>query len=103
MELRIRLQGFYSPGDERRFFDGLLGLAGVAGCRGEGRDLLVALDLRRLNRDAMRELVALLWRYRIGLAPLRALAGKARFAWLDDPRAYWHAAMFGAGAASGAG
>lgn len=95
MDIRIRLQAFHTPGDERRFFEGLLGIAGVQSCRGVVRDLIVALDLRRLNREAVLDLMALLRRYRISRAPLRELAGRRKYAWLDDPAAAWYREVFG--------
>lgn len=94
MQIAIELTSFYSPGDERRFFDGLAELACIENVRGIGRALVFDLRLNRISKDKLWELIALLRRYGIGLAPLGVLASRARFAWLREPHWYWHANMF---------
>lgn len=94
MQLAIRLESFYSEGDERRFFEGLADIACISNVRGVVRDLVFDLHTGRLGQEALRELIALLWRYGISLVPLAVLADKPRFAWLRDPRWYWSSSMF---------
>ncbi|WP_310311836.1 hypothetical protein, partial [Paraburkholderia terricola] len=62
--------------------------------QGVGRGLLIDIDIRYLNKDALWDLIALLWRYEIPLTPLQELATRKRFAWLRDERFYWHKSMF---------
>lgn len=94
MKILINLTTFYSLGDERRFFQGVNENPAVSNARGIGRQLEVTLVLNRLNRDAVRDLIALLWRYGVSLVALSGLADKERFKWLDDERYYWYKSMF---------
>lgn len=95
MKIIIDLTTFYSMGDERRFFQGLSENPSVSKVRGIGRQLEMTLTLNRLNKDGLRDLIALLWRYGIPLAALSGIAEKPRFAWLNDERCYWYKSMFG--------
>jgi hypothetical protein len=88
------LTSFYSRGDERRLFGGFDEIPAIRGVVGEGRELILDIDVAALKRDGMRELLALLWRYGISLSALRVFAEKKKFAWLNDPQAYWYAEMF---------
>lgn len=94
MILQIALGSFYSRGDEKRLFLGLKEISAIRSVQGVGRDLLLDIEIAALNKEAMRELLALLWRYEIPLAPLRAFAEKKKFGWLNDSQGYWHGAMF---------
>ncbi|WP_147329595.1 hypothetical protein [Paraburkholderia sp. DHOC27] len=94
MQLEITLCTFYSMGDERRFFEGLNGIAAIKRIQGVGKGLEIDIDIRYLTKDAVWDLIALLWRYGIPLAPLRELAARKKFAWLSAERFYWHKSMF---------
>ena len=94
MILKITLSSFYSRGDERRLFLGFKEISAIRSVQGVGRDLLLDIEVATLSKEAMRELLALLWRYGIPLAPLRAFAEKKKFNWLNDTQGYWHSAMF---------
>ncbi len=94
MILQVTLTLFYSRGDERRLFQGFQEIPAIRNVQGVGRDLLLDIEIASLNKEALRELLALLWRYDISLAPLRALADKRKFDWLNDSQGYWHNSMF---------
>lgn len=95
MEIEIQLTPFYSRGDERRLFQGLAEIDCIKNIHGVGRGLVFDINLNRLSREKLFELVALLWRYQIDLQPLRQLAERnKKFAWLAEPHFYWHASMF---------
>ena len=94
MILQMALCSFYSQGDERRLFQGFKEIAAIRNVQGVGRDLLLDIEVAALNKEATRELIALLWRYGIPLKPLRALAEKKKYVWLNDAQGYWHSAMF---------
>ncbi len=94
MILKAALGSFYSKGDERRLFLGFEEIAAIRSVHGVGPDLLLDIDVLALSKETMRELMALLWRYGMPLAPLRPFAEKKKFAWLDDPQGYWYSAMF---------
>jgi hypothetical protein len=92
--LKIALTSFYSRGDERRLFLGFKEIPAIRSVQGAGRDLLLDIEVAALGKEAMRELLALLWRYGMPLAPLRTFAEKKKFSWLNDTQGYWHSAMF---------
>lgn len=94
MILQIALSSFYSRGDERRLFQGFKEIAAIRSVKGAGRDLLLDIEIAALDKEAMRELLALLWRYEIPLTPLRAFAEKKKFDWLKDSQGYWYSTMF---------
>ena len=94
MILKIALSSFYSRGDERRLFLGFEEISAIRSVKGVGPDLLLDIEVAALNKEAMRELLALLWRYGIPLAPLRTFAEKTKFKWLNDQQGYWYGAMF---------
>ena len=61
MQLEIGLSRFYAKGDERRFFQGLSEISAIKDVRGVGRGLVIRITVRDLNREAVDELIALLW------------------------------------------
>jgi hypothetical protein len=97
MEIQIELTEFYSYGDEKLFFDALGNFRGVQKIVGLGRGLVLTLNLSKMNRESVRDLIALLRRYRISLRPLSALADTPKFNWMREPTWYWATAMFGIG------
>jgi hypothetical protein len=100
MVLTFELSSFYSRGDERRLFQGFKEIAAIREVKGAGRELMLEIQLSSLSSEALRELLALLWRYGIPLAPLHAFAEKKKFGWLNDAQGYWHRDMFTEPAAS---
>jgi len=97
MKITIDLTSFCSPGDEQRFFRGLNENPAVSAIQGIGRKLELTIVLKRLNRDSLHDLIALLWRYGIPLSPLAGLSEKPAFLWLNDERSYWHQSMYSQG------
>jgi hypothetical protein len=95
MQVEIKLKAFYSPGDERRLFQGFNEIDCINQVEGVGRGLILDISLSRLSKEKLFELIALLWRYQIDVRPLRSLTEKnKRFAWLAETHFYWHAGMF---------
>ena len=94
MNVSVRLNVFYSRTDEDRFFAALDTHRAVRTVQGVGRDLIIRLDLGKLRRESLLDLLALLCRYGIALRPLRGLAERRRFAWLRDRKKYWYRSMF---------
>ena len=96
MEIEIDLPSFLTAGDEQRFFQGLKDLIAIREFQMHSGRLLLRMEIRFLTKSACREFIALLSRYQISLAPLRCLsATNKKFAWLADPREYWHQNMYG--------
>ncbi len=75
-------------------FQGFKEISAIQSVQGVGRDLLLDIKISALGKEAMRELLALLWRYGVPLESLRPFAEKKRFDWLNDRQGYWHSAMF---------
>lgn len=94
MILKIALGSFYSRGDEKRLFQGFEEITAIRDIKGVGGDLLLSVNIAALSKEQMRELLALLWRYDLPLTPLRVLAEKKKFDWLNDSQGYWREAMF---------
>jgi len=95
MKLILRGPRYYSPGDEKAFFDWLCAIPCVKGVQGELRDLHVTLKRQPGNTD-LRELLALLFRYRMNMKPLAAMRTARNAAWFSENKnAYWHARVFG--------
>ena len=94
MKFTIDLQPFYSKGDENRFFQGLKENRAVLSFRGVGSQLILDVSLKLLGRDSLWEIIALLWRYGVPLAPLAPLSEKPRFGWLNQHHFFWHSDMF---------
>jgi hypothetical protein len=95
MQIEIQLPAFYSPGDERRLFQGFKEIDCIKRVEGIGRGLNLDITLNCLSKEKLFELIALLWRYQIDVSPLRSLAEKnKKFAWLAGTHFYWHASMF---------
>ena len=90
MHIEIRLTAFFSHGDERRFFEGLRELDCIKDFKGVGRGLVLNVELNRLSKERVFELMALLWRYEIDLSPMRELSKKEKFSWILRPDFYWH-------------
>lgn len=94
MVIKITLPKFLSRNDEDRFFYGLQDVQAFKGCKGEGRNLNIKLDGRKMTVNNIRELIALLYRYGVDLVPL-AVISKGRYGgWLKSPGCYWYESMF---------
>ena len=94
MKIKIDLVTFYSRGDERRLFQGLGDISAITDVTGVGRGLALKIDVRKLNDEMLRELIALLWRYGISLRPISVLCEKKKFVWISEDKFYWHKNMF---------
>ena len=94
-KLTVRGPTYFSQGDEKAFFDWLQSISCIEEVEGDLRDLHIIL--KRLPSDAdLRELVALLYRYRINMRPLATMRTPRNSRWFaDNPNAYWHRRVFG--------
>jgi hypothetical protein len=86
---------FFSEGDEAAFFSWLQSIPGVLEVRGQGRELHIRLRSKRLSNHALRELIALYWRYGGRLSELTTFENAANTSWLRAPGAFWYRKMFG--------
>jgi hypothetical protein len=94
-ELIITGPRFFSRGDEKAFFDWLQCISCVERVEGDLRHLRVTLKKKPSNPE-LREMIALLYRYRINMRPLAALKNDHNAAWFDaDSSNFWHVRVFG--------
>jgi hypothetical protein len=95
VQLKARATRFFSPMDETAFFDWLNKLPCVSKFEGEGDTLYIRVLKSKVDEYALRELLALFWRYRLSMKQL-AIFDKRKFAkWFHDESAYWHKSVFG--------
>ncbi len=95
LNLVIRGPKYFSPGDEKAFFDWLQSLSCVAKVGGRLRDLYITLKHVPNDTD-LRELIALLFRYRMNMKSLAAFRTSRNAKWFaNNPDAFWHAKVFG--------
>jgi len=94
-KLVIKSGIFYSQGDEKAFFDWLQSLSCVERVDGQLDELHIAF-VKQPNNSELRELIALLHRYRLDMKPLAAFKNKRNAAWFAQNRnSYWHIRVFG--------
>ena len=94
LKLIVRGPRYFAPGDETAFFSWLQSISCIASVGGEGYD--VHIKLKRPPSDSnLRELIALLFRYRMNMRVLATYRTERNAHWFDDPKMYWHAKVFG--------
>jgi len=94
-ELIFRGPTYYSAGDEKAFFDWLYSIPAVEKVGGHSWDVSVILK-RQPSKSDLRELIALLFRYRVEMKSLAALKTKRNAAWFaENKEAFWYAHVFG--------
>jgi hypothetical protein len=76
---------YFSPGDEKAFFDWLEAIPTIKKVGGRGYDLHI--KLKRVPSDAnLREPIALFHRYRMDMKPLAALKTSRNARWFCNPQ-----------------
>jgi hypothetical protein len=84
---------FYSPRDEESFFLFAKSIPAIRKIDGAGDSIF--LHLRTAVSDSsLRDLLALLLRYKIGMKSLAKLKTKKNSGWFCDPAQYWHKKVF---------
>ncbi|MDR7297193.1 MULTISPECIES: hypothetical protein [Roseateles] len=96
--LMVASPTFYSSKDEASFFAWLQSISGITQVVGTGRELRVTLRSPRVGEEALRDLLALHWRYQLPMRALAAFLSSTNERWFAAPDAYWHDAVFGAAA-----
>lgn len=85
---------FYSDLDEAAFFDWIGKVPAVEGSEGKGRTIFLTVDTDSVDDEALRELIAIFYRYGVSMEQL-AVLDERRFAhWFRDKEAYWYRAVF---------
>jgi hypothetical protein len=90
---------FYSQLDEASFFKWLESIAGVRKVVGTRDGLMVSLRSPRLSQPALRDLIALHFRYNLPMHTLAQFETAENRAWFRAPHMYWHDRVFGSAAA----
>ena len=91
---------YYSQLDEAAFFTWLEAIAGVKRVVGTPDGLVVTLRSSKLSEAALRDMLALHWRYRLPMKDLAKFHNAGNDRWFRNPGSYWHEAVFGARAVS---
>jgi hypothetical protein len=91
----IKLPTFGCYLDEKHLFAWLEEIEGFSGCKGYGEGLEIEFDSPFLSRKSLQDLIGLFARYGINMHFLRDQVHEGTAGWLDDPRKYWHLAVFG--------
>ena len=78
---------YFSQKDEDLFF----AWVGDIGCVSNVDRGVVSVDPELASDDDLRELLALLTRYRLSIEALGALVNSSNEHWFNDPNAYWNA------------
>jgi hypothetical protein len=93
--LIVRGPTYFSPLDEKMQFDWLASIPCVASVGGEYADIHITLK-RMPGRADLRELIAVLRRYRTDLRPLAALKCSRTSKWFAEYKAAdWYPEIFG--------
>jgi hypothetical protein len=93
--LLIREGTYFSQSDEDAFFSWLQSIPGVLRVVGTPDGLVVTLRTKRLSQMALRELLALHFRYGLPMHELAQFETSQNKSWFCAPGMYWHKAVFG--------
>jgi len=85
---------YYSPSDERAFFEWVARIGCISRVEGRGDALLLYLSTKRVSEVNLRELIALFRRYKVGMAQLAQLENPRNRDWFRSPNAFWNKAVF---------
>ena len=97
IELKAQRTVFFSRLDESAFFYWLKKLPCVSRFEGKGDILFIRVVESKVDEYALRDLLALFWRYGIDMKQL-AVFDKREFAhWFHKRTAYWYKSVFGSG------
>jgi hypothetical protein len=80
---------FYSSLDEETFFSWLERIAAVKKVRGERENIIIDCDRALMTDEALRELIAVFFRYGVDTKQLDIFETDANRSWFCDKRAYW--------------
>lgn len=92
--LRIKEGWYYSQLDEEAFFRWLQSIGGVKRVVGTPEGLMVTLRSAKLSESALRDLLALHFRYDLPMGALAQFQTPENRHWFRSPQAYWYARVF---------
>lgn len=94
-QVRCRSVSFYSPEDEAAFFSWAVRIPGVSRVFGEGREIVIVVRNSTPSETTLRELLALLYRYKVSMSQLAGFVSEKNASWFKCPEAYWYRKVFG--------
>ena len=86
---------YYAQLDEAAFFGWLQAISGVTKVEGTQAGLVVHLRTSRLSEAALRDLLALHFRYGLSMHSLAQFETPRNTSWFKAPDAYWYENVFG--------
>jgi hypothetical protein len=96
IELSMRPVGpFKSPFDEAAFFEWLDKIKCIAKYQGRGNALSIYIRSADVDRDQMREILSVFYRYNIDMKQLSVFDRKEFATWFRRKDAYWYKSVFG--------
>lgn len=85
---------FRSKWDEDAFFEWLRRFDCVESAEGAGLELRITVARSKVTDLALRELLALFFRYEIEMSQLATFRTQKNRRWFSSPQAYWHKMVF---------
>lgn len=92
-EIKCRRVMFYSQGDETAFYSFAQSIPAVRKIDGITDSIILRLRPSCSDRS-LRDLIALLFRYKIDMRPLAELKTEKNSVWFCDPQKFWHKKVF---------
>ena len=84
---------YYSNHEESFIYGCLNEVDAITEISRDGAKLKLTVS-QPIDEASFRDLISLLMRYGVDMAPLTVLTTEGNRDWLEDPQAYWHEAMF---------
>jgi hypothetical protein len=85
---------FYSQTDEDHFFAWLESIPAIKKVTGRERGLELVVE-RPIDKESLRDLIALMTRYDVNRRPLKPLCDEQEDEYFRDEGKYWHSAVYG--------
>lgn len=85
---------YYSQNDEISFFEWISRIKGVKKWEGIGDEVHLHLPKSKISDACLRDLTALLHRYKIEMSQLQQFVNDKNREWYTAPNKYWHKKVF---------
>jgi hypothetical protein len=86
---------FYSQNDESAFFEWIAKIRVIKKWEGVGDEIHIYLQKTIVSKTAIRDLTALLYRYKIDMSQLQQIVNDKNITFFKDPKKYWYTKIFG--------
>lgn len=85
---------FYSHNDETSFFEWISRIKGIKKWEGIGDEVHLHFSKRKVSDECLRDLTALLYRYKIEMSQLQQFITNKNQDWYTAPGKYWYKKVF---------